>query len=289
MLYCTTQVQTIARLQIMANHYTSTISSIFGRFASREFSSSFQSIINRSYVSLMGLDMSEFREPSSYPTLNALFTRAFEKKREIDESPTAMISPADSLVTEFGEIVDGSAYQIKGMEYQIDELFGRDYQDQAKALNGGEFINFYLSPKDYHRYHMPLDLTIKSLTHIPGKLYPVNMPLLRNKKDLFIENERVVIETMDSRGFTHMLVLVGALNVGKMVVTFEENIKTNSHIREPHHYSYDGLQMKKGDLFGWFEMGSTVLTFSQKGAIATKVSIDQKVKFGEEIATLKES
>ncbi|SFV51634.1 Phosphatidylserine decarboxylase [hydrothermal vent metagenome] len=273
----------------MANHYTSAISSLFGKFASREFSPSLQGIINRSYVSLMGLDMSEFREPSSYPTLNALFTRAFEKQREIDNSSDTMISPADSLVTEFGEIVDGRAYQIKGMEYQIDELFGRDYQDQARLLDGGEFINFYLSPKDYHRYHMPLDLTIKSLTHIPGKLYPVNMPLLRNKKDLFIENERVVIETIDSRGFTHMLVLVGALNVGKMVVTFEEKINTNSHIREPHHYSYDKLQMKKGDLFGWFEMGSTILTFSQKGAITTKVSIDQKVRFGEVVAKLKES
>ncbi len=273
----------------MSRHYTSVISSLFGRFASKEFSPSFQSIVNRSYVSLMGLDMSEFGEPSSYPTLNALFTRSFRKMRQIDKSPTAMISPADSLVTEFGEIVDGRAYQIKGMEYQIDELFGSDYKEQAELLNGGEFINFYLSPKDYHRYHMPLDLTIKSLTHIPGKLYPVNMPLLRNKKDLFIENERVIIETLDSRGFTHMLVLVGALNVGKMVVTFEDNIKTNSHIREPRHYTYDELQMKKGDLFGWFEMGSTILTFSQKDAITTKVSIDQKVSFGEEIATLKES
>jgi phosphatidylserine decarboxylase len=273
----------------MANHYTSAISSLFGKFASKEFSPSLQNIINRGYVSLMGLDMSEFKEPSSYPTLNALFTRAFEKERKIDTSIDTMISPADSLVTEYGEIVDGRAYQIKGMEYQIDELFGRDHQEQAKLLDGGEFINFYLSPKDYHRYHMPLDLTIKSLTHIPGKLYPVNMPLLRYKKDLFIENERVVIEGVDSRGFTHMLVLVGALNVGKMVVTFEESIKTNTHMREPQHYSYDGLQMKKGDLFGWFEMGSTILTFSQKGAIATKVSIDQKVRFGEEVATLKES
>ncbi len=283
------QVEKIARTKRMFKHYTSIISSIFGRFASREFSPAFQSIVNRSYVSLMGLDMSEFKEPSSYLTLNALFTRSFHTMRKIDESPTAMISPADSLVTEFGEIVDGRAYQIKGMEYQIDELFGSDYKEQVKLLNGGDFINFYLSPKDYHRYHMPLDLTIKSLIHIPGKLYPVNMPLLRYKKDLFIENERVVIEAIDSRGFTHMLVLVGALNVGKMVVTFEDHINTNSHIREPQHYSYDNIQFQKGDLFGWFEMGSTILTFSQKGAIATKISVNQKVKFGEEIATLKES
>ncbi len=83
-----------------------------------------------------------------------------------------------------------------------------------------------------------------------------------------------------------MLVLVGALNVGKMVVTFEESVKTNSHIRESEHFRYENLTMKKGELFGWFEMGSTILTFSQKGALKPKVAINQKVRFGEEIALM---
>ncbi len=234
----------------------------------------------------MGLDMSEFNPPETYPTLNALFTRSFVKERQIAEGEDSMIAPADSLVTHFGTIKEGQAYQIKGMKYAIDGLLGSDYADRVSDLEEGEFINFYLSPKDYHRYHMPMDLTIKSLTHIPGKIYPVNMPLLRHKKDLFIENERVVIECFDTKGHLHMLVLVGALNVGKMVVTFEEHVQTNSHIREPEHYRYDDLKMKKGELFGWFEMGSTILTFSQKGAIKPEVSINQKVKFGEEIAKI---
>ncbi len=273
----------------MGRHYTASISAIFGKFASKQFSPSLQKIINKSYVSLMGLDMQEFKDPSSYPTLNALFTRAFEKERSVDMSSSAMISPADSLVTDFGEIVDGKAYQIKGMEYSISELFGSNHSDIATHMSGGEFINFYLSPKDYHRYHMPLALTIKSLTHIPGKLYPVNMPLLKNKQNLFIENERVVVETMDERGFIHILVLVGALNVGKMVVSFEDRVNTNSDITTPQHYKYENLKLDKAQLFGWFEMGSTILTFSQKGAITTKVSVGQKVKFGEEVAILKES
>ena len=273
----------------MSKHYSSAISSLFGKFAGKEFPPSVQKVINKSYVSMMGLDMHEFKKPEEYPTLNALFTRAFVMDRKIAEGENIIIAPADSLVTHFGTIREGNAYQIKGMQYQIDPLLGGDYAGKAEQLEGGEFINFYLSPKDYHRYHMPMDLTIKSLTHIPGKLYPVNMPLLRHKQDLFIENERVVIECADSRGYLHILVLVGALNVGKMVVTFEESVKTNSHIREPEHYRYDNLTMKKGELFGWFEMGSTILIFSQKGALKPKVAINQKVKFGEEIALFLEA
>ncbi|MEA3418825.1 MAG: phosphatidylserine decarboxylase [Campylobacterota bacterium] len=268
----------------MPKHYTSAIASVFGKFASKKFPSSVQNFINTSYVALMGLDMSEFKHPDDYPTLNALFTRAFEKDRKIAEGKNVVISPADSLVTDYGKIKEGKAYQIKGMEYQIDELFGSDYAGKAAELEEGEFINFYLSPKDYHRYHMPMDLTIRSLTHIPGKLYPVNIPLLRNKPNLFIENERVVIECEDEKGYLHMLVLVGALNVGEMVVTFEEHVKTNGNATEPEHYTYENLKLKKGELFGWFEMGSTILLFSQKGALNPEVAINQKVKFGEEIA-----
>ncbi len=270
----------------MPRHYTAVVSLLFGKFAGKAFPASIQRVINKSYVSLMGLDMHEFKDPTEYPTLNALFTRAFEVDRTIIEDENIMIAPADSLVTDFGTIREGQAYQIKGMEYQIEELFGYKHFGKAEKLEGGEFINFYLSPKDYHRYHMPMDLVVKSLTHIPGKLYPVNMPLLRNKPNLFIENERVVIDCVDGRGFVHILILVGALNVGKMVVTFEEQVKTNSDIREPQHYAYTNISLKKGELFGWFEMGSTILTFSQKGAIVPEVSLNQKISFGEKIALL---
>jgi len=263
----------------MSKHFTSIISAGFGKFASKEFPSIIQHIINSGYVKLMGLDMSEFREPSSYKTLNKLFTRAFEIPRVLPEDETKLISGVDALITDAGTIVEGKAYQIKGMSYEIKELFGEYHQEAVSKVEGGEFINFYLSPKDYHRYHTPMKLNILSLTHIPGKLYPVNFPLLRNKQNLFIENERVVIECKDEKGRTQMLVLVGALNVGKMVVTFEENIRTNSDIREPQHYSYEDLTLDRGELFGWFEMGSTIVTFSEKGSIFPEVAINQKVSF----------
>ena len=263
----------------MSKHFTSVIANYFGKFASKEFPAPVQHFINTGYVKLMGLDMSEFKDPNAYPTLNKLFTRALEKPRLLPEDKNALISGVDALVTDAGTITDGKAYQIKGMSYNIEKLFGEYHKAAAGWLEGGEFMNFYLSPKDYHRYHMPMDLKIHSLTHIPGKLYPVNFPLLRNMKELFIENERVVIECEDRVGRMHVLVLVGALNVGEMVVSFEERVRTNSDIREPDHYTYEDLWLERGELFGWFEMGSTLLTFSQKGSILPEVAINQKVSF----------
>jgi len=271
----------------MKKHYSSILSNGFGVFASKAFPKPIQKIVNHGYVKLMGLDMSDFQNPSSYPTLNKLFTRAFLEPKAITQDKSIMISPVDALVTDFGEIIDGKAYQIKGMEYDLEELFGEHHKEASKAIEGGQFVNLYLSPKDYHRYHTPDTLNIKSLTHIPGKLYPVNFPLLRNKKNLFIENERAIIECEDAKGRTFVMVLVGALNVGKMIVTFEDAIKTNSDIRTPQHYQYKNLTLEKGELFGWFEMGSTILLFSEKNAFIPNLEINQKVKFSETIGEIK--
>lgn len=266
---------------------TSAISAAFGRFASKPFSPRVQHFINHTYVKLMGLDMSEFQTPESYPTLNKLFTRALEKPRALPEDSDVLISGVDALITDAGTIRAGKAYQIKGMEYRIEALFGEHHQNAVAKVEGGEYMNFYLSPKDYHRYHMPMRLKVNSLTHIPGKCFPVNFPALRHKTDLFIENERVVIECEDEKGRTHVLVLVAALNVGKMVVTFEERVQTNSEIREPVHYEYEDVWLDRGELFGWFEMGSTIVTFSQKGSIVPRVEINQKVKFTDPVGHIK--
>jgi len=263
----------------MSRHYTSAISNGFGKFASKEFPSLIQHFINASYVKLMGLDMTAFDKSSNYTTLNKLFTRAFVTPPALPEEKDVLISGVDALITDAGTITEGRAYQIKGMSYDIDTLFGSYHTGVADKVEGGEFINFYLSPKDYHRYHMPMSLKVLSLTHIPGKLYPVNFPLLRNMPDLFIENERVILECEDEKGRTQVLVLVGALNVGKMIVTFEPKIQTNSDIREPQHYTYENVTLERGELFGWFEMGSTILTFSEKGSIFPEVAINQKVSF----------
>ncbi|MEA1915986.1 MAG: phosphatidylserine decarboxylase [Campylobacterota bacterium] len=271
----------------MSKHISSTISQYFGAFASKEFSPFFQSFVNKSYVSLMGLDMSEFSQPSSYKSLNALFTRSLKTDREFSLNAREMISPCDSFITECGQIQSDQALQIKGMNYSVNDFLGDKIGDESKKkLINGQFVNFYLSPRDYHRYHIPTNLKILRAVHIPGKLYPVNIPYLKKQVDLFIENERVVIECELPSKKPLFMVLVGALNVGKMSLSFEPNLQTNVDNKEVTTFEYDELYMNKGDEFGYFEMGSTIIMFSEEGTLELNIQAGEKVSFSQKVATL---
>lgn len=267
-------------------HFTSAVSQAFGKFASRQHTPVVQKIINRSYVRLMGLDMSEFDAPETYLTLNELFTRKFRIRRPYSTDPKDMISPCDSYITECGTIHNNLAMQIKGMSYSVDGLLGERITDAAKDdIHDGVFVNFYLSPRDYHRYHAPIDMQVLRAVHIPGKLYPVNIPSLEKRLDLFIENERVVLECLSNEGKRFFLILIGALNVGKMEVSFEPRIQTNTDLT-PGYYTYNDLHLSKGDDFGCFKMGSTIVMLCEKDMIDLGVSTGHTVKFAQTIARL---
>ena len=269
----------------MKRHVTGLISQLFGKFASKAFSPAVQSFINGAYVKIMGLDMSEFHSPQTYKTLNALFTRKLKQMRNFTLDGDKVISPCDALVTEAGNLEVNQALQIKGMRYSIDAFLGEHIvKANRNRLKDGQYINFYLSPKDYHRYHIPINMQILKAVHIPGKLYPVNMPALNNIKNLFIENERVVLECISDNRLIYM-VLVGALNVGKMELSFEPSIKTNSDISSPQVYEYDALYLNKGDDFGSFMMGSTIIFITEADTLDLHVKASQSVRFGEVIAT----
>ncbi|HEX5623511.1 MAG TPA: phosphatidylserine decarboxylase [Sulfuricurvum sp.] len=270
----------------MKQHFTSVISQSFGRFASKAHSKRYQNFINKTYVRMMGLDMSEFKSPESYATLNELFTRHLVNNRPFSADPKDMISPCDSLITECGMMTKNQALQIKGMRYNIDEFLGEHIAESSKAaVHDGAFVNFYLSPRDYHRYHVPLDMQVVTAVHIPGKLYPVNIPTLKNKVDLFIENERVVLECLDTNQKRFFLVLVGALNVGQMEVNFEPNIRTNTTL-VPSVYRYENLHLAKGDDFGCFKMGSTIVMLCEKEMCQLKVMTGESVRFGQTIGKI---
>ena len=268
-------------------HITNKISNIFHKFATTEFPQTIQNIINNAYVNILGLDMSEFEDVNTYKTLNKLFIRELKVPRKIDTNDNNFISPSDSFVSESGEIKDETACQIKGMSYSVKELLTQEIiYDNFEKLKNGTFMNFYLSPKDYHRYHASYSCQVTKLIHVPGKLYPVNFTYLHKQESLFVENERVIIECKTKENKLFYMVFVGALNVGKMFFTFEPRVKTNTEIIYPTVYEYEDLYITKGECLGYFEMGSTVLIFWAKDMVNLKNIINTKVRFGDVISTI---
>ena len=266
-------------------HITNLLSQYFGKFAKRRFPSFIQKIINSSYVKLMKLDMTEFKNAKHYKTLNELFTRELLINREIDSSPNIFISPTDSLITECGKLKKDIALQIKGMSYSVEELLTYYCSSNFNKLVDGEFMNFYLSPKDYHRYHAPIDFRLKKLIHVPGKLYPVNLKYLNKEFELFVQNERVILEC-ENNGKIFYMVFVGALNVGQMVFEFEDRVETNTDAKEIKVYEYDNIEIAKGDCLGYFKMGSTVVMIWEKDSVEIDNLLNKDVRFGQKIAKI---
>ncbi len=260
-------------------------SRIFGKFASAEFPKPLQTFLNTLYVHVMHVDLTEFAEVSAYPSLNALFTRQFSQERPFDHSPETFIAPTDSRITAQGTLRNDTLLQIKGMEYSVHALL-TDNAKEKEHIRDGDFINFYLSPRDYHRYHTPADLQIKQLIHVPGNLYPVNLPSAKHRKNLFVENERVILECEHPTGKIVYLVFVGALNVGQMVFEFEPRVATNSSSTDIKTYTYSDLRISKGDCLGYFRMGSTVVMICQKALLTLTTTAAQDIKFGEPIANV---
>jgi phosphatidylserine decarboxylase len=267
----------------MTKHITNKISNIFHKIATTRFPKVIQNSMNTLYVKILGLDMSEFKTPNSYETLNQLFTRALIKKRDFDISKNSIISPTDSYISQCGQLENETLMQIKGMEYNVKELL-TIHSGYADKMINGSYINFYLSPKDYHRYHAPYFFNLKKLIHVPGKLYPVNFTYLKKQLNLFIENERVILEC-EYEGKYFYLIFVGALNVGKMVFNFESKVNTNSNTNEIKVYEYEDMTFKKGDELGYFEMGSTVVMITEENFMSIDVQTDIKVKFAQTIST----
>lgn len=269
----------------MGSFKSSCFSRIFGAFASKEFCPFLQKIVNKSYVKLMKVDLSDFSSADEYSTLNALFTRALRAPREIKSSADEFISPCDAFISECGSIEEQKALQIKGHPYRVRNFLG-DYvlKPQKDRLMKGKYLNFYLSPKDYHRYHVPFDMQIKKAVHIPGKLYPVNFTWLKKVPELFIENERVVLECLTKEEKLFYMVFVGALNVGKMQFMFDHNIQTNVKSGKEQPYMYDNLRLKKGDELGRFEMGSTIIMLFEKDMVELTCKSNSPVRFTDVVA-----
>lgn len=222
-----------------------------------------------------------------YPHLTAFFTRRLKSGlRPIAAGKDIIVSPVDGVVSQLGPITGGSLIQAKGVLYSVSELLGLDY-DQARKFNDGTFITIYLSPRDYHRIHVPIDSRVKRSTYIPGTLFPVNPFGVRAVKGLFARNERLVSYLETPAGLV-ALVKVGATIVGSVKVNYSE---TTTNVRNSKLTTKDypqGPTLAKGEELGWFEFGSTVILLFEPGRVSLHVKPGERVLMGQAIGELSE-
>ncbi|MCK9260580.1 MAG: archaetidylserine decarboxylase [Azoarcus sp.] len=211
------------------------------------------------FVGRYGVNMDEAANPdiSSYPSFNEFFTRALrDGVRPLDEAE--LVSPVDGAISQFGPIVRDQIFQAKGHAYSTTALVGGD-AELAAGFRDGSFATLYLSPRDYHRIHMPCDGRLTRMIYVPGELFSVNPTTARGVPGLFARNERVVC-VFESAFGPFVLVLVGATIVGSMATVWHGvvNPPRSAEVREWRYEDKD-IQLKKGEEMGRFLIGSTVV------------------------------
>jgi phosphatidylserine decarboxylase len=213
------------------------------------------------FVRYYDVDMSEVDVPEGgFSSFNEFFTRRLVPgARPVDPDPGAVVSPADGRVDGVGPLGPETSLQVKGQGYRVDQLLGDP--DEAARFDGGSFFVCYLSPRDYHRVHAPVGGRVSHVHHVPGTLFPVNSIGTGHIPELFARNERVAIFT-DSR--THgrvATVLIGAIGVGRIGLTFDDvrtNVGRSAGVRR---YGSYAPSLDKGEELGVFNLGSTVIVF----------------------------
>lgn len=224
------------------------------------------------FVKRYNVNMSEASNPDiqSYATFNDFFTRPL-KVGARPLAPAKFICPVDGAISQFGQIAQDQIFQAKGHQYSTYTLLAGN-KALAPLFENGHFACLYLSPKDYHRIHMPCDGTLISMTYVPGDLFSVNPLTAEHVPNLFARNERVVCEFDSSANGRFIMVLVGATIVGSMATVWHND--NNGVINPPRtgkikrwEYAEKNIVLKQGDEMGRFLLGSTVVMLFQKNAM----------------------
>ncbi|CAN5870260.1 hypothetical protein BH11MYX3_BH11MYX3_05580 [soil metagenome] len=254
-----------------------------GTLASRALPGVLRSFAYKAFARAVGANLEETELPlGEYPSLGDFFARKLrEGARTIEPARDAIISPCDGVIAARGEAIDGAMIQAKGRTYRLEELLAND--QLAKTLSGGAYVTIYLSPKDYHRVHTPVDAELLSYDYVPGTLWPVNGWATNRRDGLLARNERVVIH-MNAGALGHVaLVMVGAAGVGNIRLAHAPDSASFRGPRERRRIELAGVRVKKGDELGAFRLGSTVVMVFQPGKAALVGETAQPVRFGERI------
>lgn len=247
----------------------------------------FKNTLIRWFAWQFQVDWSEARcrRPEDFPHFNAFFTRALKDgARPVDTDETAIICPADGHISQIGTLRDGRILQAKGRSFSATELLGGD-RERARPFDKGSFATVYLSPRDYHRVHMPCSGRLLETVYVPGRLFSVAPHTTRTIPDLFARNERLVA-LFDTEFGRMALVMVGAIFVAG-IETVWSGLLTPPHRRaiEVTDTASAGPTLARGEEMGRFNMGSTVIVLFEPGRIAWDpgLAADQPVKMGQRI------
>ena len=235
-----------------------------------------------------GVDLSEAAEPDprAYPTFNAFFTRALKPgARVADPDPRALLMPADGHVSQCGDIVDGRIFQAKGQAYTTAELLGSEAD--AAPFADGVFATVYLSPRDYHRVHMPWAGTLRETVHVPGRLLSVGTDAVASVPRVFARNERLACH-FDTEFGPMVQVMVGALLVsGVETVWSGVEIPAYADAITRKDYRGKGIALERFAEMARFNYGSTVIVLLPRGAamLAAGLAAETPVRLGQRLAT----
>ena len=228
-----------------------------------------KNVLIKMIIKLYNVDMNIAVEqnPERYTSFNDFFVRVLQADaRPVSTETDSIISPVDGAVSQIGRIDDTQLFQAKGKTFSLSSLLADDQELSEKFIDG-YFSTLYLSPRDYHRIHMPIDGTLKKMTYVPGKLFAVNQRTVHNVAELFARNERTIVYFETEAG-PMIMILVGAIFVGSMETVWHEGMITPPYGKEIQTWNYDNdLILKKGEEMGRFNMGSTVILLFEEDQI----------------------
>jgi phosphatidylserine decarboxylase len=242
------------------------MTSLAGALARRPLGGLTQAAI-RCFVARYGVDMSEAAQPdpAAYATFNAFFTRALRPGAR-PLAPSGLVCPVDGAISQCGAIERDQIFQAKGHRYSTTALVGGD-QALAARFEHGQFATLYLSPRDYHRIHMPCAGRLVQMLHVPGDLFSVNPATARGIPGLFARNERVVCVFEGAQG-PFVMVLVGATIVGSMATVWHGQVNPpRSGLPRSWSYAEREVALARGAEMGRFLLGSTVVMLFPAGAM----------------------
>lgn len=262
------------------------LSALMGKLTHCEHAA-WKNLFIRQIIRHYGVDMTEALQPdiNAYKSFNDFFTRELKPGiRPISTQADAVVCPADGAVSQAGRIDDGTIFQAKGKSFTALDLLGGDAA-RAQPFNNGVFGTIYLSPKDYHRLHMPLTGTLREMVHVPGRLFSVNTATTHSVPGLFARNERVVA-IFDTDAGPMALVLVGAIFVSSVETVWHGVVTppTISQVRS-WHYQDNAPVLQRGEEMGRFNMGSTIIVLFGDNKVQWDAGFvaDKIVKLGQQI------